>query len=77
MLSPPNKGKKDREEKKDVHPIKVNVVMAYNEEHEWVLITKLPIDTLWSVDILSPNSHVTRFISCILDPVNKSRDVSF
>lgn len=46
MLPPPNKGKKDREEKKDVHPIKVNVVMAYNEEHEWVLITKLPIDTL-------------------------------
>lgn len=46
ILPPPNKGKKDREEKKDVHAIKVNVVMAYNEEHEWVLITKLPIDTL-------------------------------
>jgi transposase len=46
MLPPPNKGKKDREEKKVVYPIKVNGVMAYNEEHQWVLITKLPIDTL-------------------------------
>ena len=49
-LPPPNKGKKDREEKSDFHPIKVNVVMAYNEEHEWVLLTQLPIDTLEQIE---------------------------
>lgn len=26
--------------------IKLNVVRAYNEEHEWILLTSLPIDTL-------------------------------
>ena len=36
VLPPPNKGKKDRAEKKDAQPIKINVVMAYNDEHEWV-----------------------------------------
>ena len=27
-------------------PITLHVVQAYNDEHEWILLTKLPIDTL-------------------------------
>lgn len=49
-LPPPNKGKKDREAKKDAHPIKINAIMAYNDEHEWVLLTKLPIDKLDQIE---------------------------
>jgi len=49
-LPPPNKGKEDRIKKKDVQPIKINVVMAYNGEHEWVLLTQLPIDTVEQIE---------------------------
>lgn len=45
LLPPPNKGKKDREQKNEVHPIKINAVLASNKEHEWVLLTQLPIAT--------------------------------
>lgn len=50
VLPPPNKSKKDRAEKKDAQPIKINVVMAYNDEHEWVLLTQLPIDTVEQIE---------------------------
>jgi IS4 transposase len=32
--------------------IKVNVVRAYNEEHEWVLLTSLPIDTIEQIQTI-------------------------
>ncbi|HEX4044641.1 MAG TPA: IS4 family transposase [Gammaproteobacteria bacterium] len=44
LIPPPNNGK----EEKDIHaykPAKVNVVMAYNDDHEWILLTNLPVDT--------------------------------
>jgi IS4 transposase len=36
----------DYKEEKGYISIKLNVVIAYNDEHEWVLLTSLPIETL-------------------------------
>lgn len=44
LIPPPNNGK----EEKDIHAYKaakVNVVMAYNDDYEWILLTNLAIDT--------------------------------
>lgn len=45
-LPVPHKNKKDRAAKEGFQFIKVNAVMAYNDEHKWVLLTQLPIETL-------------------------------
>lgn len=36
-------------EEKGYTSITLNVVMAYNEEHEWILLTKLPIDSMGQI----------------------------
>lgn len=41
----PKKIKKEQIEANNYQAIKINVVIAYNAEHEWVLLTRLPIDT--------------------------------
>jgi hypothetical protein len=44
LIPPTNNGK----EEKDIQAYKaanVNVVMAYNDEHQWVLLTNLPVDS--------------------------------
>lgn len=44
LIPPPNNGK----EEKNINAYKaipLNVVMAYDQDHEWVLLTNLPIDT--------------------------------
>ena len=43
---PPSSRVKRANPEKSYKPIKVNVVMAYNEEHSWILITNLPVDSL-------------------------------
>ena len=45
-IPPPKKLKKELLEQYDFKSIKINVVIAYNEEHEWVLLTHLPINTI-------------------------------
>jgi len=61
-LPPPNKSKKDRESKIGVQPIKINAVMAYDDTHEWVLLTSLPIHKLSQikeiVDIYRARWHI-------------------
>ena len=42
----PKKMTKDAINENRYTSITLNVVQAYNEEHEWILLTKLPIDTL-------------------------------
>jgi len=39
----------DYKEEKGYTSIKLNVVIAYNDEHEWVLLTSLPIETLGQI----------------------------
>lgn len=43
---PPSSRVKRANKEKSYKPIKVNVVMAYNETHCWILITNLPVDSL-------------------------------
>jgi hypothetical protein len=45
MLPPVYKGKVVKEERRGFLPIKVNIVKAYNAEHEWFLLTTLPIES--------------------------------
>jgi Transposase Tn5 dimerisation domain len=45
-IPPPNKFNKEQLEKYNYKSIKINVVIAYNEEHEWVLLTDLPISNI-------------------------------
>lgn len=44
VLPPPNKTQSGKNSK-DYHAIKVNVVKAYNDEHEWIVLTSLPISS--------------------------------
>jgi hypothetical protein len=44
-LPPPNKSKEEQKGKEGFLPIQLHVVQAYNDEHEWVLLTNLPIST--------------------------------
>jgi transposase Tn5 family protein len=46
LLPPPHKSKEEHSGGKNTQAITVNAVMAYNDEHEWVLLTCLPIDTI-------------------------------
>lgn len=41
----PHKSVEEQKGKENFQPISLKVVQAYNEEHEWVLLTNLPIDT--------------------------------
>lgn len=50
MLPPVYKGKEVKEERIGFLPIKINIVKAYNAEHEWFLLTNLPIDSLSQVE---------------------------
>jgi transposase Tn5 family protein len=49
LIPPTNNGK----EEKDIHAYKaakVNVVMAYDDNHEWILLTNLPVETQEEVE---------------------------
>lgn len=46
ILPIPKKMAKDSIHENGYTSITLHVVQAYNEEHEWILLTKLPIDTL-------------------------------
>lgn len=50
MLPPVYKGKKLKEERAGFQPITVNIVKVYNAEHEWFLLTNLPIDNLSQIE---------------------------
>lgn len=43
-IPPPKKLSKEQLEKYSYKSIKINVVIAYNEEHEWILLTNLSIN---------------------------------
>ena len=49
FIPPPNNGK----EEKNIHAYEaaqLNVVMAYNDTHEWILLTNLPVDSQEEVE---------------------------
>ena len=47
-IIPPSPRIKRSNKDKDYHPVKVNVVQAYNEHYCWILLTTLPVDDLAS-----------------------------
>jgi transposase len=49
-LSRPYKGKELKEEQAGFRPITVNIVKVYNAEHEWILLTNLPIDNVGQIE---------------------------
>ena len=50
MLPPVYKGKELKQERAAFKPITVNIVKVYNTEHEWFLLTNLPIDNLSAIE---------------------------
>jgi transposase len=50
ILPPVYKSKDVKEERATFFPIKVNIVKAYNAEHEWFLLTNLPIESLNQIE---------------------------
>ncbi len=46
---PPNKSKEEGKGKIGYKAITINVVKAFNEGHEWILLTSLPIDTVGQI----------------------------
>ncbi len=50
MLPPVYKGKELKKERAEFKPININIVKVYNTEHEWFLLTNLPIEKLSQIE---------------------------